>query len=112
MADVYRTYKRPDPYWKNLSIPCKEKLLVHEMIIRAKLFYGFETAQINDTVFTHRIDPFYKKGLRNILRMQPNIDEITGNPVYPSDEKLYDKANAMFGIRKKSKKNSTPEGIL
>ena len=39
---------------------------------------------------------------RNILRMQPKIDEITGNPIYPSDEKLYDKANAMFGIRKKS----------
>ena len=102
LADVYRTYKRLDPYWKNLSIPCKEKLIVHEMIIRAKLFYGFESAQVNDTVFTHRIDPFYKKGLRNILRMQPKIDEITGNPVYPSDEKLYDKANAMFGIRKKA----------
>ena len=56
--DVEETVKTLDLYWKNGAIPCKEKLIVYDVIVRSELFYGLESAQINDSVFKARIDPF------------------------------------------------------
>ena len=81
--------RRLDLYWRNPQIPCRDKLITYDMIVKSKLCYGLESAQINDTVFSHRIDPFYKTGLRKFCWMQPQIDPITKKPKYPSDEALY-----------------------
>ena len=70
--------------------------MLYDMIIRSKLFYGLETAQVNDSVFISRIDPFYKKELRYILKMQPNMER--GHIKYSRDDELYYKANFMRGI--------------
>lgn len=108
IGSLYAVYTNLDPYWKNLSIPCKEKLITYDAIIKAKLLYGLDSAQINDTFWDHRLEPIYTKGLRNILRMQPWIDEVTGHPMHPSDDELFKKANARFGIRP----NAYPKKIV
>ena len=61
LSEVYETWKQIKPYSRNGSIPCKEKLRVYDMIVRIKLFYGLDTAQINYSVFISRMYPFYRK---------------------------------------------------
>ena len=58
MADVFVT-------WKKLETDCsvRFKLIVYDAVVRAKLVYGLESAQLNDDVKAH-IDAFQRKGLR------------------------------------------------
>ena len=62
-------WKRLGPLWKHTSNPTRCKLLVYDAIVRSKLMYGLESAQLNDSI-KKRLDAFQLKGLRKILQIQ------------------------------------------
>ena len=56
-------------FWRHSSCPPRFKLQVLDAVIRAKLMYVLESAQL-DEVQLRKLDTFQLKGLRKILRMQ------------------------------------------
>ena len=61
------TLKKLDMFWKHSECPRKFKLLVQDAVIRAKLFYGLESAEQTETE-QRKLDTFQLKGLRKILQ--------------------------------------------
>ena len=61
-------WKKLDPLWKHATNPTRCKLLVYNAIVRSKLMYGLESAQLNDSI-KKKLDAFQLKGLRKILGM-------------------------------------------
>ena len=54
---------------ENSNCSVRQKLIVYDAVVRTKLIYGMESAQINDAV-KNKIDAFQIKGLRQILKME------------------------------------------
>ena len=54
---------------ENSNCSVRQKLIVYDAVVRTKLIYGMESAQINDAV-KNKIDAFQMKGLRQILKME------------------------------------------
>ena len=50
IAECMATLKKLDPYWLKGDGSVKQKLIVFDAVIRAKLMYGLESAQINDNL--------------------------------------------------------------
>jgi hypothetical protein len=63
------TLKKLDTFWAHSSCPTKIKLGVLDAVIRSKLLYGLESAQLNQPEL-NRLNTFQLKGLRKIMRMQ------------------------------------------
>ena len=68
IAICMSTLKRLDLFWRHSDCPTKFKLLVQDAVIRSKLLYGLESAEIKDST-VKRLDTFQLKGLRKVLRM-------------------------------------------
>eukprot|EP00959_Pyramimonas_sp_CCMP1952_P195106 4079842-Pyramimonas_sp.AAC.1 len=60
--------KKLDALWLHSDCPKRFKLLALDAVIRAKLLYGLESAQLNASVVDH-LNAFQLKGQRNILRL-------------------------------------------
>ena len=56
-------------FWKQGDCSLKTKLNVYTAVIRAKLLYGLESAQLNPTNL-RRIATFQLKGIRQIMKIQ------------------------------------------
>ena len=69
LAECYQTWKRLGEFWKHSDCSVCLKLGVYDAVIRAKLIYGLESAQINDSM-KKKLDAFQLKGLRQVLKMQ------------------------------------------
>ena len=61
--------KKLDIFWKHTDNPKKWKIIVYNAIIRTKLMYGLESAQLNDSIKQY-LDTFQVKGLRKILELE------------------------------------------
>ena len=60
--------KRLDIFWRHCVVTTAFKITVHDAVIRAKLLYGLESAQLTPSN-QRRIETFQLKGLRKILRL-------------------------------------------
>ena len=76
-----------DLFWKHSSCPTRFKLQVLDAVIKTKLLYGMESAQLNEPQL-QRLDVFQLKGLRKILHMKTTYVE-RGN----TNENVYKMAN-------------------
>ena len=77
MQQVTITWKRLQTYWKATQASKKWQLLVYDAIIKSKLLYGLETAQLGKAELK-RIDAFQIRGIRQILGKNTRIG--TGQP--------------------------------
>ena len=66
MQQVTITWKRLQTYWKATNASKKWQLLAYDAIIKSKLLYGLETAQVGKAELK-RIDAFQLRGIRQIL---------------------------------------------
>ena len=66
MQQVTITWKRLHVYWKATNASKKWQLLAYDAIIKSKLLYGLETAQVSRADLK-RIDAFQLRGIRQIL---------------------------------------------
>ena len=68
ISESYLTWKRLSEFWKHADCSVRLKLSVYDAVIRAKLMYGLESVQINDSL-KKKINAFQFKGLRQILKI-------------------------------------------
>ena len=66
MQQVTSTWNRLHVYWKTSEASKKWQLLAYDAIIKSKLLYGLETAEVG-TAELNRIDAFQIRGIRKIL---------------------------------------------
>ena len=69
ISEAFITWKRLDTFWKHSNCSVKVKLGLYEAVVRAKLIYGLESVQLNQSR-KQKTDTFQLKGLRQILKMQ------------------------------------------
>ena len=67
VSECMATMKKLDCFWKHTNNTIKWKLITFNAIIKTKLMYGLESAQLNDSIKRY-LDTFQLKGLRKILR--------------------------------------------
>ena len=90
-------------FWRHSNCQAAFKLRVLDAVIRSKLVYGLETAQLNDSHLS-KLDVFQLKGLRKILRMQTTFVNRAN-----TNEKVYQEANDRLeqeGVKKRLQKFS------
>ena len=66
VQQVIITWKRLHVYWRATNASKKWQLLAYDAIIKSKLLYGLETAQVGQGDLK-KIDAFQLRGLRQIL---------------------------------------------
>ena len=76
------------PYWLNSNSSIKEKVLVYNAVIRAKLMYGLETAQLN-AAHKHSLDVFQRKLFRKMVGHRPYAHETKGEFMIRTNARLY-----------------------
>ena len=59
-------------YWRQSDCSVGFKLTVYDAVVRSKLMYGLESAQLSDSV-RRKLDSFQFKGLRKILKMKTTL---------------------------------------
>ena len=86
--------KKLDCFWKHTNNPIKWKLITYNAIIKTKLMYGLESAQLNDSIKKY-LDTFHLKCLRKILNLEHTyLDrENTNKHVYETAEREMNKHN-------------------
>ena len=65
-----------DPVWKHMDNPVRWKLIIFDAVIKSKLMYGLESAQINEAQ-KKKLDVFQLKGLRKILDYKTTFIDIS-----------------------------------
>ena len=68
MATCMTTWRRLGEFWKGSNCSVRIKVQVYDAVIRAKLLYGLESAQLNDSLLKW-INAFHLRGLRQILKI-------------------------------------------
>jgi len=61
------TMKKLDLFWAHSSCPAKFKILVINAILRSKVFYGMESAQLNEPQLK-KVATFQLKTFRKYLK--------------------------------------------
>ena len=89
--------KRLDVFWRHCEVTAAFKINVLDAVIRAKLLYGIESAQLTPAQ-QRRIEVFQLKGLRKILKMNTTYVERTN-----TNAEVIRRANELI-------KSETPEG--
>ncbi len=69
LANTMTVLKKLDLFWLHSDCPTRTKIIALDAIIRAKLLYGLESAQLIPSVLK-RLETFQLKVLRKILRLQ------------------------------------------
>ena len=60
------TLNKLDTFWRHSNCPTKFKIIALDAVIRSKLLYGLDTAQINEAQM-QRLDLLQLKALRKYL---------------------------------------------
>ena len=81
--------KKLDIFWLHTKCPLRWKLLAHDAIIRSKLLYGLDSAELTPAILD-KIDVFQLKGIRKIMKWKTTFVE-RGN----TNERLLRKANQL-----------------
>ena len=103
ISNAMTTLKKLDLFWIHSSCPIKFKLLVVDAVIRSKVLYGMDTAQLNDTE-TKKLETFQLKALRKILKLKTTFVNRTN-----TNEKVYQEANEKLAqINPTNPKKITP----
>ena len=90
-----RSMEKLEVYWKHSNCSVRQKLIVYDSIIRTKLIYGMEGAQINDHIKKKRIDSFQLKGIRQIIKMKTTYgQQVSGEAKTNTNKKVMEEANA------------------
>lgn len=84
--------KKLDCFWKHTNNPQKWKLITYNAIIKKKLMYGLESAQLNDSIKKY-LDTFHLKCLRKILNLEHTYLEREN-----TNEKIYQDAENEMNI--------------
>ena len=105
ISECFLTWKRLETFWKHSDCSVKVKLNIYDAVVRAKLIYGLETVQVNDSL-KQKIDAFQLKGLRQILKMQTTFVN-RGN----TNELVFRRANALAGTTHK-KQDIVPMSVF
>ena len=66
---VSKTWYKLNEYWKAANASKKWKIIVFDAVIKSKLLYVLETAELTRSLM-NKIDAFQIRGLRRILKMQ------------------------------------------
>jgi hypothetical protein len=87
IATCMGTLKKLDKFWLHSDCPTRFKLQIQDAVIRSKLLYGLESAELNEAE-VQKLDVFQLKGLRKILRKDTTyVNRANTNKV------LYEEAN-------------------
>ena len=71
--------KRLHLFWRHSDCSIRQKLTVYDAVIKSKLLYGLETAQLNGAA-TSKLDAFQLKGLRKMLKLNTTyVDRTSTN---------------------------------
>ena len=89
--------KRLDIFWRHCEVTTGVKITVLDAVIRSKLLYRLESAQLTPAV-QRRIEVFQLKGLRKILKLNTTYVERAN-----TNAAVFRKANEAI-------RNETPEG--
>ena len=75
--------KKLDIFWRHSNCPTKFKIIAIDAVLRSKLLYGMETAQLNEPQMK-RLDLFQLKALRKVLKLNTTFinRENTNNHVF------------------------------
>ena len=73
LSTCMTTLKRLDLFWLHGTNPVKFKVRVYNAIIRSKLMYGLETAQLNPA-HIRRLEVFQMKGFRKNWDTKRHLD--------------------------------------
>ena len=84
VSECMCTMKKLDIFWKHTNNPKEWKIIVFNAIIRTKLIYGLESAQLNESVNKY-LNVFQLKVLRKILELDHTYVD-RGN----TNEKIYE----------------------
>ena len=68
IANCMATLNKLQRFWKHSNCPLRFKIIVQDAVIRTKLLYGLESAELTDGAL-NKLDVFQLKGLRKILNM-------------------------------------------
>ena len=96
--------EKMDIFWGHGDNSMKDKIMVYNAVIRAKLVYGLESIQLTESAKS-RLDVFQLKGLRKILKETATyIDRARTNAyIYRrASEAMSDGANIWVDIKKLS----------
>jgi len=74
MTQTMVVWKKLDLFWKHADGKIRDKLIAYNAIVGAKLLYGLEAAQINDSLI-NKMEVFHLRGLRQILKIPDHIYE-------------------------------------
>ena len=69
LVQCHTISKRLENFWKHSNTPKRLKLHVYDAVIRSKLLYGLDTANITQSLLK-RMDAFQLRGLRQILGIE------------------------------------------
>ena len=94
IAECMCIMKKLDCFWKHTNNPIKWKLITYNAIIKTKLMYGLESAQLNDSIKKY-LDTFHLKCLRQILNLEHTyLDRAnTNDHIYETAEMEMNKHN-------------------
>ena len=76
-----------DLFWRHSDCPVAFKLIAQDAVIRAKLLYGLESAELKQAQLK-QLDVFQLKGLRKILRLETTFINRAN-----SNKRVFEKAN-------------------
>ena len=101
-------------FWKQSNCTPRQKILVYDAVIRSKLLYGLESAELRPSDLT-KLDTFQLKGLRQILKLKTTyatIDTPQGpKPVIHrenTNKKVFEAANRISKEEKEHAKEIIP----
>ena len=69
IANCMTTLKQLDKFWRHSSCPESFKIIVQDAVIRTKVLYGMESAELKKSDMD-KLNVFQLKGLRKILKME------------------------------------------
>ena len=99
IAQCMTILKRLDIFWRHCDLTVSFKINVLDAVIRSKLLYGIDSAQLTPS-HQRRIEVFQLKGLRKILKMKTTFVERSN-----SNDEVFRRANEEI-------QNETPPGKI
>ena len=99
--------RKLDVFWRKAAISKKQKVIMYESLISAKLLYALETLPIPQNMYD-RIDAAYYKGLRQIMDWKTTYGQMQeGEEATNTNEKLIQELNKVAASRKRKTIHST-----
>ena len=108
IATCMITLKKLDIFWRHSDCPIRFKLIAQDAVIRSKLLYGLDTAQLNESQM-QRIDLFQLKGLRKVLNMKTTFGQMESKEDRTNNnQEVFRRANEEINKDRKRKREDVP----